>query len=276
VNLHKYFGNLSWHQLALNIDLLREHFWSGHLVIWLLLAGLVAVGRRSRLVSALAAGAVLPFAIAKGAYPQASIEDGSLFRLLMPIYPFFVLGIAALPLLLPGFPARLGSFRPTWSGPTPRTRAALVGAVLALAAILPLAVTATAATRGGALHAANVTRTQMPIPIDVDLGLRARLQQGSVLLTWRRQRPIGGSVFYRVWREPRSSDDGVQCADGPGALTCTLDYGKEVGVTRDPARFDKPPRGTWVYRVAVAANWLDDPAYGDPYLVGAPVVVTVP
>ena len=276
VNLHKYFGNLSWHRLALNIDLLREHFWSGHLVIWLLLAGLVAIGRRSRLVAALAAGAVLPFAIAKGAYPQASIEDGSLFRLLMPIYPFFVLGIAALPLLLPGLPPRLESFRPAWSGPTPRTRAALLGAVLVLAAVLPLAVTAAAATRGGALHAATVIRTQMPIPIDTDLGLRAQMRQGRVLLTWRRQRPVGGSVFYRVWRERRSADSGLQCADGPGAETCTLDYGKELGITRDPARSDQPPRGTWVYRVAVAANWLDDPAYGDVYLVGRAVVVTVP
>ena len=39
---------------------------------------------------------------------------------------------------------------------------------------------------------------------------------------------------------------------------------------------DRVPRGHWVYRVVLAANWLDDPGYGDPYLVSRPVAVTVP
>jgi hypothetical protein len=30
-----------------------------------------------------------------------------------------------------------------------------------------------------------------------------------------------------------------------------------------------------VYRVALAANWLNDPSYGDPYVVSRPLVVTV-
>jgi hypothetical protein len=276
LDIHKYFGDLSRHQLALNIDLLREHFWSGHLAVWLLLAGLVAIGRRSRLVFALVAGVVLPFAIVKSAYPQASFEDGSLFRLLMPIYPFFVLGLAALPLLLPGAPSRLGPFRPVWRGPSPRARAALVGAALVLAALVPLAVTAAATTTTGAVHAASVTGTEMPISVDTDVGLRARLRNGTVLLTWRRQRPLGGSVFYRVWRLAATQDDGLTCAKVTGAESCTLAYGTEVGVTRDPARYDKPPAGTWVYRVGIAANWLDDPAYGDVYFASAPVTVTVP
>jgi hypothetical protein len=275
LNTHKYFGNLSWHQLALNIDLLREHFWSGHFAIWLLLAGLVAVGRRSRRMFALLAGVVLPLAIVKGAYPQASFEDGSLFRLLIPIYPFFVVGLAALPLLPPGAPSRLSTFRPVWRGPSARARAGLVGAALVLAAIVPLAVTAAATTSGGAVHAANVVKTQMPIPVDA-IGLHAQSRNGTVLVTWRRQRPLGGSVFYRVWRAPATRGDGLTCTKATGAVSCTLDYGTEVGVTRDPARYDKPGPGTWAYRVGVAANWLNDPAYGDVYFASKPVVVTVP
>lgn len=275
LNIHKYFGNLSRHQLALNIDLLREHFWSGHLAVWLLLAGLVAVGRRSLPIFALVAGVVLPLAVVKSAYPQASFEDGSLFRLLMPIYPFFVLGVAALPLLVPGAPSRLGSFRPVWRGPSPQARAGLVGAALLLAAIVPLAVTAAAKTDGGAFRAANVVGTQMPIPVDA-IGLHAQAQNGTVLLTWPRQRPLGGSVFYRVWRARATPGDGLTCAKTSGAASCTLDYGTEVGVTGGAARYDKPPRGTWVYRVGVAANWLNDPAYGDVYFTSKPVTVSVP
>jgi hypothetical protein len=275
LSIHNYFVKLSWHQLALNIDLLREHFWSGHFAVWLLLAGVVAVGRASRRVFALFAGIVLPFAIVKGAYPQASFEDGSLFRLLIPIYPFFVLGLAALPLLLPGAPSRLGAFRPVWRGPSPRARAGLIGAALVLAAIVPLAVTAAATTSGGAVHAANVLNTQMPIPVDA-IGLHAQSRNGAVLVTWRRQRPIGGSVFYRVWRAAATRGDGLTCTKPTGAVSCTLDYGTEIGVTRDPARYDTPGRGRWVYRVGVAANWLNDPAYGDVYFTSKPVVVTVP
>jgi hypothetical protein len=275
LNAHKYFGNLSWHQLALNIDLLREHFWSGHLAVWLLLAGLVAVGRSSWRMFALLAGVVLPLAVVKAAYPQANFEDGSLFRLLIPIYPFFVVGLAALPLLLPGAPSRLGAFRPVWRGPSPRARAGLVGAALVLAAIVPLAVTAAATTGGGALHAANVINTQMPIPVDA-IRLHAQTRNGAVLVTWQRQRPIGGSVFYRVWRAPATPGGGLTCTRTTGAASCTLDYGTEVGVTRDPARYDKPGPGNWAYRVGVAANWLNDPAYGDVYFTSKPVIVTVP
>jgi hypothetical protein len=276
LNLRPYFGDLSLHQLALNIDLLREHFWSGHVAVWLLLAGLVAIARRSPLVGALVGGAALPFAIIKGSYPQANFEDGSLFRILMPIYPFFALGIAALPFLIPGFTRRLRDFEPVWSGPSARTRAALVGVSLVLTALIPLAVTATASTSGGSARAATAVATEMPIPVDVDIGLRARVVDGQVLLQWRRQHPIGGAVFYHVWRSTETSARGLECSKTTGAESCVLDYGTEVGLTRDPARYDKPTPGTWVYRVGVAANWLNDPAFGDVYFTSPPVVVAVP
>jgi hypothetical protein len=47
-----------------------------------------------------------------------------------------------------------------------------------------------------------------------------------------------------------------------------------VGVARDGSFTDKPGKGHWFYRIAIAANWLDDPAYGDVYLVSSPVRVT--
>jgi hypothetical protein len=39
---------------------------------------------------------------------------------------------------------------------------------------------------------------------------------------------------------------------------------------------DKPGRGTWVYRLGLAANWLNSPLYGDVYSFGPPVAVRMP
>jgi hypothetical protein len=50
----------------------------------------------------------------------------------------------------------------------------------------------------------------------------------------------------------------------------------EVGVSRVPTFVDRAPPGRWFYRIAVAANWLDDPHYGDPYEVSRSVAATVP
>jgi hypothetical protein len=59
-----------------------------------------------------------------------------------------------------------------------------------------------------------------------------------------------------------------------GARDCGIAL-PEVGVTHGGRYVDQPQRGRWIYRVTVAANWLDDPAYGDIYLVGRPITVVV-
>ena len=82
----------------------------------------------------------------------------------------------------------------------------------------------------------------------------------------------GGPVFYRVWR---GRANGLTCPPTPGARLCKLVL-PEVGVAKTGRFVDLAPRGRWVYRVALAANWLDDPQYGDPYLVSRPVSVIVP
>jgi hypothetical protein len=58
-------------------------------------------------------------------------------------------------------------------------------------------------------------------------------------------------------------------------VNCTL-VENEVGLSRRGAASDRPPPGTWVYRIGVAANWLNDPAQGDVYVASKPVVVRVP
>jgi len=43
-----------------------------------------------------------------------------------------------------------------------------------------------------------------------------------------------------------------------------------LGTTRARTIVDKPPRGPWVYRIGLAANWIDDTAGGDVLVLSAP------
>jgi hypothetical protein len=92
-------------------------------------------------------------------------------------------------------------------------------------------------------------------------------------------------VFYRVLRaRPTDVDpistlpakDGVRCSTTlRGAPTCVLIM-TPLGVTHEREWVDRPPPGEWVYRVALSANWKDDPLLGDMLVLSPPVRVTVP
>jgi len=272
LDLHKYVRDLSWHHLSRNIDLLREHFWSGHGAVWLVVAGLIAITLSSRIIGLLVAGSFVPFALVKASY-IATIEDTSLFRILIPAFPLFVLGLASLVYLVPGTRRRPVPPARDPRRASPRLRLGLLAAVVVLGAVVPVAAIA-AATRTGPPYAAEIVGTQMPVPVGVDLGLRATVRNGRLLLTWREQHPAGGKVFYRVSRMAASPSAGLTCSVS-GAEICTLAW-HEVGVTGQGARYDTPGHGVFTYRVGVATNWLDDPAYGDVYLVSEPLTVRVP
>jgi hypothetical protein len=270
LNLGKYYDQLDWNQFLTNLDLIREHFWSNRLIEWIVICGLIGLFRGSRTAFFLVGGWFAAFVIVKGSYTHAGIEDGSLFRVMMPSYPAFVLLIGSLPLLLPHAPARLRPYRPVFARPRTRTRWALVGATVAVSALVP-AIAFAAASRGPGLDPVTVGGTTMPVPANIDLHVAARVRDGKVTLTWPVARPLGGPVFYRVWRGPT---DGFTCPPYTGARLCNITM-PEVGTTSTGRFVDRAPPGRWVYRVALAANWLDDPQYGDPYLVGRPTVVTV-
>jgi hypothetical protein len=267
----KYYHQLNWSHLADNIDQLREHFWSGRLIVWLVVAGLVGLARRSLTACFLVGGWFLAFALVKGSYVDANVSDGSFFRILMPAYPAFVLLIAAVPLLLPHLPGKLRPFRPAFAPPRPRTRWSLVGAALVMSTVVPLAAFAAADTHG-ALDTATVGTTFMPVPANVDTALSASVRGRKVTLRWDAPTPFGGPVFYRVWR---GRSDGFTCPPTPGARLCQIVM-PEVGIVTTGRLVDRPGRGAWVYRVAFAANWAHDSFYGDVYLVSRPVSVDVP
>jgi hypothetical protein len=268
LGLHRYTHLLNWSKLGNNIDLLREHFWSGRLIVWFVLAGVVGLARRSPRAALLVGGWFGAFVLVKGTYEAASVEDSSLFRIMMPAYPAFVLLIASIPLLLPHFPGKLTAPRPAFGRPSARTRWTLLAVAVLATAVLPLGAIA-AATTGRSTGVAFLNASYVPVPADVDIGLRARRANGSVTLRWNAQHPLGGPVFYRVWR---AKSDGFSCPPRAGAPLCNITM-PEVGVTHDASFVDKAPPGRWVYRVAVAANWLNDPTFGDPYLISRAVSV---
>ena len=216
------------------------------------------------------------FAIVKGSYVGASVEDGSVFRIIMPAFPAFILLLASIPLLLPHAPRALRPWIPAMDRPSkPRRRLAIVLGAIVLSAVVPLAAFAAARTSGGPAQVALLGPTAPPVPVNVDLGLTARTgAHGTVLLHWKHPKSVGGPVFYRVWRGPAASGDGLVCPVTTVARACTIGL-PEVGVTHGGSLIDKPGKGHWVYRVAVAANWLDDPTYGDVYLVSSPLRVTI-
>jgi hypothetical protein len=266
VDVSNYLNRLDWNRFTSNLDLLREHFWSGRLLEWLVLAGLIGLGRRSRTALLLTGGWLAAFVIVKGS--AASVEDGSVFRMLMPAFPAFVLLLASLPLLVPHVPRRLSAWREAFPGPSPRVRRGFVAAAIAVSAVVPLAAFAVATPRGGTADAASVAAGTPPVPVNVDLGVHAAVRGKQVLLDWH-----GNGGFYRVWRGRPAGGDGFTCDPAsPGARQCLVSL-PEVGVTHDSHFSDRPPPGRWVYRVAVAANWLNDPQYGDVYLVSLPIAV---
>jgi hypothetical protein len=270
LNFGKYWHLLDWPRFLNNLDLLREHFWSARLIEWLVLAGVIALARRSLGAALLVGGWFFSFALVKGSYGNASVEDSSLFRIMMPSFPAFVLLIASLPLLLPHAPGKLRERRPGIRERGPRARWTLVGLAIVVSAVLPLAAFAAANVRGG-LDPAIVGGSSMPVPANVDLGLSGSVNGHRVTLKWDAGAPLGGPVFYRVWR---GRTDGLTCPPAPGGRSCNVAL-PEIGTTHEGRFVDRAPSGKWVYRIAVAANWLNDAHYGDAYLVSSPVTVTV-
>jgi hypothetical protein len=91
-------------------------------------------------------------------------------------------------------------------------------------------------------------------------------------------------AFYRVFRSRPVAPahdptlppgrQGIRCHERAltgyaGAAECWLEM-SVVADTRAHRFVDRPPAGPWVYRVALAANWIDDPNRGDVLIVSAP------
>lgn len=281
------YVQFNWDQLHANYLYLQEVFWSTRLVQWLPLAGFLAVARFSWSKALFLGGWLGSFVFLKGSSPEASLEQGTLLRLIMPALPAFVLLTAAIPLLVPQigprlarrFPCRTRGLRPT---------ARPVVAAVAVFGLLPVAVLAFLTPLQDS-RAATLAQLSVYVPIQADLQLRAApSERGGFEVSWRRQSVGSARPFYTVYRSPYefripkgSPEDFPLVREGllcerrrGGANKCSIEM-DQLAATRETVLFDSPGPGRWTYRVGIAANWVDDAELGDTLILSRPVSVHV-
>lgn len=270
---HKY-ANIDWSHLQNNLDGLAEVFFSLRVLEFLPFAGAIAVARRSwRLAVALSVWFWLYFVI-KGSDAVSSVDSGSFFRLLLPAIPPLVVMVACLPVLVPRFGPALADRFPAPAVRVPGRRVLLGAAVLF--ALVPLA--ASAALQRISSSGRSIIFHQIAVPVDSGIGLRVASGGGTVRLRWNDSSEGSTRVFYGVLRTPGSTD--VACLPSSGTTNCyfsgtILRPRTLFRTTRATSATDRPPAGTYTYRIAVAANWVDDVHMGDVFVVSDPVTVTL-
>ncbi len=260
----------SWEHLHQVLIGLREHFWAARVFEWLPLAGIVALALRSVRGLLLLGMWFVAFLLVKGTYVPASVEDASFFRILMPAFPAYLLLAASTALLVPGVRPRPSS------EPVRLAGRRLTGALVAAAAVFVVApaalVAATPTLQDGGRQAVAYPSSLLPVTGRVTP--QASVVGPAVGLTWNEWDSPPAAVFYRVLRTA-GPNGGVACAGvKQGADQCNL-YMDSVATTKATAFVDRPGPGTWTYRIGVAANWLDDPSFGDVTLLSRPVTATV-
>jgi hypothetical protein len=280
------YVDIDWDHLLLNRDQLREFFWAIRPLQWVAIAGVLAIGRRSWPKAALIALWLASFLVVKGTSDQASVEDASFFRLMMPSFPAFVFLLAAVPLLVPKLGATISSRFPPATTPSPRHLNRLIVACAVLFVLAPVVVLAATRVQAGPTTVKN-DEEHTSIPVGGGLDLLARRSGERVQLRWAApyRGPVG--VFYAVLRsrpeypdpsnpEERKVVEGVSCRPKPShaAQDCHL-YMPRIASVRATSFVDRPPPGRWTYRVAIGANWRDDPTGGDLLVVSRPVTVSV-
>jgi hypothetical protein len=271
--LHKYV-QFNWHQLNLNLLQLKEHFWSVRVIEWLVIAGLIGLARRSVTALLVVGGWFAAFVVTKATFAFASVNDSSIFRIMMPAYPAFILLLASLVFLFPGrHRARFEVAQPPKPRAHPHRRVAVLGAGVAVFALYPFALVATASPLQGpqprAYRAFGLLRS-----VDPTLRLTASVAGQRVRLSWNAAEPGGTQVFYRIWRSSAPTG-GATCTPVPhAAANCQLTM-DDLGAHRGGRFVDKPGRGRFTYRLGLAANWLNSPLYGDIFSLGPPLAVRV-
>jgi len=266
--LGKYI-HIEWGRIGSELDQVREYFYSVRFLEWLPLAGTLAFARRSIPKAAFLATWLLAFLIVKGLSDVASVASGSTWRLIMPGFPPMLLSAAALPLLLARTRRAGPTVAPLFRG---RSRLAAFAASAAVLALGPAVLIAGGGAAGSKILWHFTEHTLIP----ADLSWQPRLSpgDGSVRLTWPQPDAGASQAYYVVFRVLREFD--VRCEPlGDSQSSCIFDT-DQAFVTRARTLTDRPPDGTWTYRIGLAANWRDLANFGDVLLVSAPVTVNVP
>jgi hypothetical protein len=255
----------------LQMDYLREFFFSARVAQWAPFAGLLAVLRVRRFpIAALLAGWLGAFLLVKGFSTRADIQANTFWRLLMPAWPAYLVLFASIPLLVPTLARRLGDrIRP------PETRP-IAGRWVALAAVLALAVPAVAIAASSPLEDGSRAVFQDDVdnfiltPVDSSVELRAERTAQGQRLTWT-PGSWRANVFYRVYRTNEPGPD-VECDPRAGAAYCFV-RAVPIHTTRETEFVDPNGAPGLTYRIGVGTNWLDDDTQGDVFAFSRPVTV---
>jgi hypothetical protein len=262
----------TWKQ---NMSNLREFSWSARVVQFLPLAGTLAVARRSVPAAGLLIGWLLGYVVIKGAASVATIESGSYWRLVMPGLPAFAILSASIPALVPTFLSRMGSRLAPVPGRRPglRTSAAFVSVVGLVPIVVLVATSQLRAvpndTPPPSFVADAVIVDFIYVPVDGDVvSLRVHREGSGNVLTWS-DSTTRAQTFYKVYRasESRSFPDLV--CEPRGADQCAL-RAETLTTTRERRFVDPNPPPDAVYRIGVAANWLDETDRGDVFALSPP------
>ena len=261
----------TWKQ---NMSGLREFTWSARVLQFLPLAGALAVARRSIAASGLLLGWLLGYVVVKSAADVATVESGSYWRLIMPALPAFVLLSASVPLLVPTFLDRMGPRLAPLPGRRPGRRSTI--AVVAFLAVVPivaillsdLALVTRQATPPRAYIVPELVVNEIGVPVDgAVIALDVRRVADANVLTWS-DSTGRARTFYRVYRGSLSKGFSEMTCE-PRGVRC--DFRAETLVTtRNQTYVDRNPPPDAIYRVGVAANWLDDESRGDVFAISPP------
>ena len=191
--LNRYF-RFDWQTFNSNIDGLRHISRAFWLLEWLVIGGLAGLIRRAPAYGiAIGAWFASYFLFKGGASGLATVNSTSFFRLVMPVFPAFVILALSIVFLLPGVPRRA----PVAATPVPPTRLAVVAA-LALA-VYPLVMVATARA-WSAGHVAYAPQANLLVPVSNELRATAVVKDGTVRLSWRRPDHHSSRIHFVVFR----------------------------------------------------------------------------
>jgi len=289
------YVHLDWHKYQQTIVDLREIFWSRRLLEFLPLAGAIAIARTSFAKAAFVTGWFGAFFLLK--VPRTSVDDASIWRLLTPSWPAFLLLVAALPLLLPTIGGRLAAAGRTLAGGGPVRFTRGLTIALGVVTVVPLLLVLVLTPLKDA-SAARLEDLDLYVTLDPSIHVHGRVDPATkaVTLRWTGGASGNAKVFYHVLRaKPKApvltgippfpvATDGLLCNSTQrygmrlhsDNARCSL-HMEDIGGTASRTFVDHPPPGgRWVYRVEVSANWVNDPARTDPFTFSRPVTVTVP
>ena len=193
----------------------------------------------------------------------------------MPALPAFVLLAAAVPLLVPTFVGRMGRGSHPIPGRRPGLRARSVVGFLARRpsrrppARVPVHVHAESG-RAGYL-AGELIVDEIGVPVDADvvsLDVRRAVTPTCSRGRTRPRVPAPSTACTGARRSRGFTDDGLRGSRRATAAT----FAPRRSSPRASTRFvDRDPPADAIYRIGVAANWLDDETSGDVFAISPPV-----